>query len=201
MIQIRLARPSDAGAIRAIYAPFCALDSHVSFETEPPSLEEMRRRVQKTLERWPWLVGDDGEVVGYVYACEHRERAAYRWSVDVTVYIRGDQRRTGLGRALYTSLFELLRLHGYVNAYAGTSLPNEGSIGLHRALGFQPVGVYTSVGHKGGAWHDVAWWQLALVDRPENPREPISFSDLEYSTTLVARAIDAGQEVIRSHLK
>jgi phosphinothricin acetyltransferase len=198
MIQIRLARPADAGMIRAIYAPFCALDSQVSFEIEPPSLQEMGRRLQKTLERWPWLVGDDdGEVVGFVYACEHRERLAYRWSVDVTVYIRADQRRTGLGRALYTALFALLRLQGYVNAYAGTSLPNEGSIGLHRALGFEPVGVYTSVGYKGGAWHDVAWWQLALVDRPRNPREPIPFSELANSAE-VAQAIGAGQELIRS---
>jgi L-amino acid N-acyltransferase YncA len=196
MISFRLATPADAAPIAAIYAPFCAQDSHVSFEVDPPGAEEMQRRITKTLAQWPWLVGeDDGAILGYVYACEHRERRAYRWSVDVSVYIQRQRRRTGLGRALYTSLFEVLKLQGYVNAYAGTSLPNEGSIGLHRSLGFEPVGVYSGVGFKGGAWHDVAWWQRLLQARETAPAEPVSLPEILASPEF-DDAIQAGRSLL-----
>jgi phosphinothricin acetyltransferase len=108
----------------------------------------MARRIDFTLERMPWLVYDyGGEVLGYVYASRHRERGAYRWSVDVTAYVDPRMHRSGIGRALYTSLFALLNLQGYCRAYAGITLPNQASVGLHEALGFTPVGVYRSVGH------------------------------------------------------
>src|SRR5437588_4218767 len=138
---IRFARIPDAEQVQAIYAPFCG-DSPVSFETKPPTVEEMQGRIRKILEQFPWLVCEsEGTIFGYVYASRHRERPAYQWSVDVTAYIGAAHRRMGVGRALYTSLFELLRLQGFYHAYAGITLPDPGSVRLHEAMGFQPVGV------------------------------------------------------------
>jgi phosphinothricin acetyltransferase len=168
---IRLATPADAEQVQAIYAPYCAMP--ISFETDPPGVEEMRGRLAKVLGQYPWLVCEEGgEVLGYVYATRHRERAAYRWSVDTTVYVRQGRQRRGVGRALYTSLLAVLPLQGYVNAYAGVTLPNPASVGLHEAVGFQPVGVYRQVGFKCGSWHDVAWFQRPLQPRPDGPSPP-----------------------------
>lgn len=168
---IRLATLDDAEQVQAIYAPYC--HTPISFELEPPSAEEMQRRLAKVLGTYPWLVlEENGAVLGYVYATQHRERAAYQWSVDTTVYVRQGQQRRGVGRALYTSLLALLPLQGFVNAYAGVALPNPASVGLHEALGFLPVGVYRQVGFKCGAWHDVAWFQRPLQARPAAPGPP-----------------------------
>lgn len=190
---IRLAAEDDAGAVRAIYAPFCAEGSHVSFEVEVPSEGEIRRRIGATLGRHPWLVAEEGgQILGYAYAGPHRERAAYRWSVDVSVYIGDGRRRSGVGRGLYRSLFEILRLQGFVHAYAGATLPNEGSVGLHRAMGFEEVGVYRRVGFKAGAWRDVIWWSLALREPPESPAEPLCLDE--------ARRLDGWSEALASGL-
>lgn len=172
---IRLATLDDAQAIRDIYAPFCE-STPVSFETQAPSVEEMRRRIAKTLESLPWLVRERaGDIIGYAYASQHRERAAYRWSVDVSAYVRDGCRRTGVGRALYTQLFELLRRQGFYTALAGITLPNPGSVGLHESMGFETIGVYRRIGFKCGEWHDVAWYQLALRDFADEPAEPVHF--------------------------
>jgi phosphinothricin acetyltransferase len=176
---IRLAGADDAAQIQAIYAPIVR-DTPISFEVEPPSVEEMRQRIEKTLRQYPWLVCEHhGEVVGYVYATSHSERAAYAWSVNVSVYIHQRRRRSGVGRALYISLFEILRLQGFYNAYAGVTLPNPGSVGLHEAVGFQPVGVYENVGYKFGAWHSVGWWQLELEKRAANPAPPMELAEVK----------------------
>ncbi len=168
---IRLATMDDADQVAAIYAPYCY--TPISFELEPPGAEEMRQRLSKVLAQNPWLVCEEaGKVLGYGYASPHRERPAYRWSVDTSVYIDQDHHRRGIGRALYTSLFELLRLQGHVNAYAGVTLPNPGSVGLHEAMGFKLVGVYSQVGYKCGAWYDVAWYQLLLQPRLQAPPAP-----------------------------
>ncbi|GAA4543043.1 arsinothricin resistance N-acetyltransferase ArsN1 family B [Pseudonocardia xishanensis] len=163
---IRPATPADAAAVAAIYAPFVR-DTTVSFETEPPDTAETARRIEHALS---WLVAEvDGVVRGYAYAGPHRSRAAYRWSVDVSVYV--DLPRSGLGRALYERLFAELTERGYAQAFAGITLPNEPSIGLHRALGFEPVGVYRNVGYKLGAWRDVSWWQRELRGATPDPGE------------------------------
>ncbi len=165
---IRLATSEDAAAIAAIYAPFCT-DSIVSFEETAPTAEEIAARVAKVAARYPYLVLDDGgTVAGYAYATTHRERAAYRWTVEVTVYVRPDYHRRGVGRALYTALLALLTRQGYHLAVGGVTLPNPGSEGLHEAMGFVEVGVYRHVGHKLGAWRDVRWYQ-----RPLSKGEPV----------------------------
>jgi L-amino acid N-acyltransferase YncA len=170
---IRLATGQDAAQIAELYAPLVQ-DTIISFEVEPPTADEMRRRIEKTLERLPWLVFErGGRVAGYAYAAKHGSRAAYRWSVDVSIYVHESERRTGVGRALYRSLFAVLVLQGFYNAYAGVTLPNPASVGLHEAVGFQPVGIYRGVGYKFGAWHDVGWWQLSLRERTATPKPPV----------------------------
>ena len=171
---IRLATEGDAGQVAAIYDPIVR-DTIISFETEAPTEDEMRRRISNTLEHFPWLVYErDEKVLGYAYAATHRSRAAYRWCADVSAYVREDGRRTGVGRALYTSLNAVLVLQGYYNAYAGISLPNPASVRLHESVGFRPVGVYREVGYKVGGWHDVGWWQLALRERDAGPAPPVA---------------------------
>jgi phosphinothricin acetyltransferase len=171
---LRLATVADAAALAAIYAPFCE-GSHVSFELTAPTPEEMAGRVAAVTRTHPWLVLEaGGEVAGYAYASSHRDRAAYRWSVDVAVYVAPGHRGAGVGRALYVALARVLALQGYHRAYAGIALPNPGSIGLHEAVGFRPVGVYRGVGHKLGAWRDVAWYQLDLRDDRAEPAPPLA---------------------------
>jgi L-amino acid N-acyltransferase YncA len=178
---IRLATAHDAAGVQAIYAPIVR-DTAISFELEPPRVEDVRQRIEATLSRLPWLVCEHcGEILGYVYASQHRTRPAYQWAVDVSVYVQAHTRRSGVGRALYRSLFALLALQGFVNAFAGITLPNPGSVGLHEALGFQPVGIYRGVGYKLGAWHDVGWWQLALRERTTLPAPPADLHTIQAS--------------------
>lgn len=149
----------------------------ISFELEPPTVDEIRERIVKTLAQLPWLVSEDnqGRVQGYVYASKHRERAAYQWSVDVTAYVREDVWGRGVGKTLYVELRQQLIELGYFQAFAGIALPNEASVAPHESVGFKPIGVYRNVGHKQGAWRDVGWWQLAL-QTPRDPEVPRSLS-------------------------
>jgi L-amino acid N-acyltransferase YncA len=178
---IRLATSADAPGVQAIYAPVVR-ETAISFELEPPMVEEIRQRIVKTLERWLWLVCERrGDILWYVYAGQHRTRPAYQWSVDVSVYVHASARRLGVGQALYHSLFSLLALQGFYQAYAGITLPNPASVRLHESLGFQPVGVYRAVGYKLGAWHDVGWWQLTLKERVTPPKPPLDLSTVRDS--------------------
>jgi phosphinothricin acetyltransferase len=163
---IRPATAADAPALLAIYRPFVET-STVSFETAVPAVEAFAARVDKALAGWQWLVAEHaGACVGYAYGSTHRERAAYRWSVEVSAYVHPDHHRKGIGRALYTQLLDALARQGYCNAYAGITMPNAGSVALHRSVGFEPIGVFKSVGRKFGRWHDVAWLQRPLRDAP-----------------------------------
>jgi phosphinothricin acetyltransferase len=178
MKTIRLAAPADAAAVAGIYAPYCE-ESAVSFEEVAPSTEEMTRRIAVTGAVRPWLVLEvDGVVVGYAYASAHHERAAYRWAVSTAIYVRPSHHRRGVGRALYTTLFEVLRHLGYYQASAGIALPNRASVALHEAVGFKPVGVYRCIGYKLGRWYDVAWYQTALQTAADRPTEPRSIAAL-----------------------
>ncbi|MBA3866541.1 MAG: N-acetyltransferase [Solirubrobacterales bacterium] len=174
---IRNADPErDAAACAAIYAPSVE-DNVTSFEERAPDAAELSARIASISASHPWLVGEEGgEVVGFAYACTHRERGAYRWAVDVSVYVAAGQRGRGHGRALYEELFERLRRQRFQVACAGITLPNEASVTLHKRLGFVAVGVNRRIGWKRGAWRDVGWWQLELVpagdDEPAEPLPP-----------------------------
>jgi L-amino acid N-acyltransferase YncA len=175
--RIRVATPADAGQIQAIYAPIVR-DTTISFEDEPPTADDMARRIAGTLPTHPYLVyEEDGRVLGYIYGSVFRARAAYRWSVETTVYIDGRNHRRGVGRALYEALLPILRRQGFHSAFAGIALPNAASVGLHEALGFRSVGVYQDVGFKHGQWRDVGWWRLGLSEGPP-AAEPIAFATL-----------------------
>ena len=176
---IRLATPTDGPRLAAIYAP-AVLERSTSFELVPPDGDEMARRAAAVMTRTPWLVfGDAGLVQGYAYASLHRDRPAYQWSVEVSAYIDDSAHRGGVGRRLYNVLFEILERQGYVNAYAGITLPNEASVGFHHAMGFSEIGVYPGIGFKFGAWHDVGWYYRTLVEpRPANPPPPRLLPDL-----------------------
>jgi phosphinothricin acetyltransferase len=161
-IDIRPATIQDAAAIQRIYAPIVA-ETAISFEEVPPTVEQMAARIASILMTHPYLVAvSGGEVCGYVYAVEHAERSAYRYSVTTTVYIAPEARGHGVGRALYTELLLDLARRGFHAAFAGITLPNPGSIRLHESVGFEPLGVYREVGFKFGQWRDVGWWQRLL---------------------------------------
>jgi phosphinothricin acetyltransferase len=197
MRTLRVAEPTDAAGVAEVYAP-AVVGSSISFETEPPTAEEMRARIAVNLAFAPWLVCVDGDRVdGYAYASRHRDRAAYGWSVEASVYIREGQRRARLGRALYTALFALLRAQGFRAAHAGITLPNEASVGIHESFGFRLVGVYPRVGFKCGAWYDVGWWQLELGDRTGPPTPTLPMDALLRSPTW-QEAIAAGERVMMS---
>ncbi len=174
-MSIRFAISGDAPGINAIYGPFVT-DNAVSFELEPPSDACLGERITSTLRQFPWLVNYSGDrVLGYAYASQYRQRAAYQWAVETTVYVDAQSRRTGIARGLYQRLFAILRHQGYYTAYAGIALPNQGSIALHQALGFEPIGIFRAAGYKLGAWHDVGWWQRPLgnYDNPSSPPKPL----------------------------
>jgi L-amino acid N-acyltransferase YncA len=163
-MDIRPATLEDAGALAEIYRPIVE-HTTISFELEPPSAAEMRSRMAELLPRYPWLVAENATgVTGYAYASPHRRRAAYAPSVDVSVYVADEARGKGVGRALYAGLFtELAQAGAFHRAFAGIALPNDASVGLHKAFGFELVGVYREVGYKFGRWIDVAWWQRPLT--------------------------------------
>ena len=164
-VTIRSAICADAAAIHTIYAPFVE-KTVVSFEEIPPTMDEMAKRIEVTLQNYPYLVAErNGQVVGYAYAGPHQARSAYRFSVEVTLYVAEQAQRTGIGRALYGTLLPTLAQAGFHAAFAGVTLPNAGSVGLLEAVGFKPIGVYIEVGFKFGEWLDVGWWQRLLSDQ------------------------------------
>lgn len=163
---IRAASPRDAEACAAVYAPYVT-DTAISFELDPPAPAEMARRIETASRSHAWLVLEDADrIVGYAYGGPYKARPAYRWSCEVSIYLEIGRRRTGAGRALYSALFDRLAERGFRTLVAGMTLPNDASVGLHRALGFEPIGTYRRIGWKHGAWHDVAWTQRVLADGP-----------------------------------
>jgi phosphinothricin acetyltransferase len=166
---IRQAEVQDSARLLAIYAYYVE-NTTISFEVEVPTLAEFARRVETISREYPFLVcmnGDD--LCGYAYASRHRERAAYRYDVDVSAYVKEGMQGKGAGSALYAALFDALAQGEYYNAYAGVALPNERSLALHRKFGFQPVGVYHHTGYKFGKWHDVMWLEKKLRDYDVKP--------------------------------
>ncbi len=178
-VTVRIADPDrDAERIAAIYLPVVERTA-ASFEEVAPDTAQTRRRMANTLRRTPWLVAErSGRVVGFGYAGPHRSRPAYRWSVEVSAYVGAPERGRGVGRALYAFLLPLLREQAYVHAYAAVTLPNPASEALHERAGFRRFAVFDDVGHKLGAWHSVAWYEVRLAAPGQPPAEPVAFPDL-----------------------
>lgn len=175
---LRFARPSDATAIRRIYAPYVE-ETAITFATATPSVSALEAKISKTLGQYPWLVcerEDDG-VVGYAYAGPLRERDAYQWATELSVYVDEAAQGDGLGSRLYDALLALLDQQGYASAYGVVTLPNPASVALHESLGFEKVGHFDEVGYKDGAWHDVDWWRLRLSN-PAAPDPPLPVTEL-----------------------
>ncbi|MGN6376707.1 MAG: GNAT family N-acetyltransferase [Sphingomonas sp.] len=181
MIAIRPARPEDAAAIAAIYAPY-VLSGTTTFETEPPDTRAMRHRMEASDGFYPWLVatnGDpDGGVLAYAYAGMFRDRPAYRFVVETSIYVAGPVQGQGAGRLLYEALIDTLRAQGFTQAIGAIALPNDASIALHEATGFRRAGVYREVGYKQGRWIDVGFWQCQLNESVASPPEPRPFSEV-----------------------
>jgi L-amino acid N-acyltransferase YncA len=185
MIAIRGAEAADAAAIAAIYAPH-VLTGTVSFEIEPPDARVMRARMAASEGLYPWLVATNGEdspeggggVIGYAYATRFRDRPAYKYVVETSIYMADVATRQGAGQLLYEALIDTLRAQGFVHAIGVIALPNDRSIRVHEAVGFRRAGVYREVGYKHGQWIDVGIWQCELNAPQVPPVEPRPFSEL-----------------------
>ncbi len=182
LIAIRPARPEDAAAVAAIYAPY-VLSGTVSFETDAPDARAIRARMASSDGLYPWLVatsgeGEDAGVVAYAYAGRFRDRPAYRYVVETSIYVSGSVQGNGVGRLLYEALIDTLRAQGFTQAIGVLALPNDASISLHEAVGFRRAGVYREIGYKHGRWIDVGFWQCALNDSMTPPVEPRRFADI-----------------------
>ena len=188
---IRLFRSADSGAIRKIYAPYI-LNTAVSFETEVPDEDSFRARCEKIASAYPYLIYEaDGVVAGYAYATQHRERAAYRYGVDVSVYLAPEYQHMGIAKQLYDALFALLGRLGYYIAYACITMPNEASKRFHEKCGFELIGTHRNTGYKFGKWRDVIWMEKALRDHAETPGEIMVIGDLreEEIASIVQRCV------------
>ena len=167
-MEIRLAKPSDARSLLDIYAPYVEKTA-ITFEYEVPTVEDFANRVEKTLEKYPYLVAEeDGVVLGYAYASTYYARAAYDWAVELSVYVSLDSRGQGVGTKLYDALEYLLDQMGYVHFLACISLPNEASLTLHRKRGYQQVAHFPKIGYKFNRLHDIVWLQKSL-DKEARP--------------------------------
>ncbi len=176
---IRIAKQSDAEPILDIYAPYIQ-NTSFTFETEIPSIEEFRKRIESYLVNWPWLVCEiNGKIAGYAYCGKHRERTAYQWCTESSVYVHDDFQRLGVAKALYTAIIEFVKLQGYRNLYAVINLPNEKSVSFHEQMGFQYFATYKNVGYKLGRWKNVGWWELQVNEYNLEPAPPAKFSELQ----------------------
>lgn len=175
---VRLATVDDAEAIAAIYAPYVR-ETAACFEAVPPDAAALVCRIREVGVAHPWLVAEqEGEILGYAYGTHHRPRRAYQWCTEVSVYVRGSEHRAGIGRRLYQPLLELLRLQGFINAYAIITLPNPGSVAFHEVLGFRHFTVFPAIGYKLGRWHDVGWYLKVLAPHPSAPADPLPMAEL-----------------------
>lgn len=182
--KIRLAIESDVESILEVYTPFIT-DTVITFEYKVPTVKEFGQRMAEIQQRYPWFVCEvNNNIVGYAYASRFNEREAYDWSADFSIYIRPEFHRRNIGKALYYTLFETLKLQGYYNAYAGVTLPNIKSEGLHESFGFKSAGVYHNVGYKLGSWHDVKWYELKINEHIREPLKPKNINEISSSVEL-----------------
>lgn len=167
-MHIRFAAEEDAKALLAIYSQY--IDTPVTFEYDLPTEEEFAARIRDTIREYPYLVWEDGEkIVGYAYAHRHRERAAYQWNAELSIYLDREYTARGAGKKLYGMLIDILRLQGIRTVYGNVTVPNEKSERLHLSMGFQPAGLWHDAGYKNGAWHDVAWFEKPIAPCGKDP--------------------------------
>ena len=179
MVKVRTAGSGDAEGMLDIYAPYI-LNTAFTFETEVPGIEVFALRIMNGLQRFPWIVCTVNDTLaGYVYASPHREREAYQWTCECSVYIREEFKGNGIGKDLYGLLFQLLKMQGLKNVYAGITLPNEASVRLHEKCGFRKFATYENIGYKLGSWQKVGWWKLQLSEYDLKPPPPVGFSLLD----------------------
>ena len=184
-VTIRPAVQEDAHALLAIYAPYVR-ETAVTFEYEIPTPEEFAGRIRRTLERYPYLTAQSGgEVLGYAYAGAFKERAAYDWSVETTIYLRQDQRGRGLGRRLYGALEALLTAQNVLNCNACIALPQVedetltlASLRFHQRLGYTPAGQFHQCGYKFGRWYHMVWMEKFLGAHSLPPAPFLPFPQL-----------------------
>lgn len=192
-VHVRLATPADAPGIQRIYAPIVR-HTAISFEWIPPDVRTIETRIRSTVTKLPWLVATSrsrspSDLLGYAYAAQHRDRDAYQWAVEVSVYVSEAARRSGVARRLYAALLRLLHAQHYRTAYAVIALPNDASIRLHETSGFARIGVFPAAGFKSDAWHDVLWMRRELEPSTGNPEPPVPLSGLAKSS--IARLLRA----------
>ncbi len=178
MNKIRPARSPDASSILDIYAPYI-LNTTVSFETEVPTIENFSERINANLESWPLLVYEsDGLIADYAYASKHRERTAYQWCVESSVYVNDRFQQKGIATKLYKTLFEILKYQGCRNVYAGITLPNERSVHFHEKMGFSKIADYRNIGYKFNRWNTVRWYELQLKSYSNEPAPFLKWKDI-----------------------
>lgn len=178
-MRARIAAPFDGAAIAAIYSHYVC-NTAITFEIKPPTAEEFEGRIAACLITHPWLVSLYGDrITGYCYAGRFSSRAAYDWSAEITVYVDPEFHRQGIGKRLYAALIDLLQAQGYHSVFAGATLPNAASVGLHGAIGMEEVGVYRESGFKFGRWHDVGWFGMTISDSAPPATAPLCFSELQ----------------------
>lgn len=167
-MNIRLANKNDAAVLVAIYAPYVEKTA-ITFEYDVPSVEEFFGRIEKTLERYPYLVAEEeGVILGYAYASTYYGRETYNWAVELSVYVADENRGRGIGKQLYDKLEEILEQQDFVHFLACIALPNDASISFHKQRGYQQVAHFPKIGYKFDCWHDTVWLQKSL-DKPARP--------------------------------
>lgn len=195
MIEVRLATKEDAENFIEIYSPNI-VNTAISFETEIPSVEEFEKRIEKCLQKFPWIVCSiDKKIAGYVYASSHRDREAYQWSCECSVYVHEKFQGKKMGKELYHLLFDILKHQQFRNVYAGITLPNNASVKLHERCGFTHFATYENAGYKFGEWHSVGWWKLRINDYDLNPSPPLKILQInpDFLTQLFQKTAQAIQ--------
>ncbi len=175
---IRMATLEDAPAIYRIYEPYI-METAITFEYDPVPLEIFQKRMETVLELFPWLVYErDGEILGYAYCAKFKERAAFAWDCECSVYIDQKAHRQGIATILYDKLFELVKKQGYYTVYALITYHHESSMELHKKFGFKQVGIYEKTGYKFGKWWDLLVMEKRLRTFDAEPEKPKSMQQL-----------------------
>ncbi|MFA9379371.1 MAG: N-acetyltransferase family protein [Lachnotalea sp.] len=193
---IRLVQETDIEEILRIYEPYIR-DTAITFECETPSFDEFRNRIKEISADYPYIVCLSNErIVGYAYAHRQMERAAYQWNAELSVYVDQAHLRCGMGKALYSTLIEILELQNIRNIYGGVTSPNENSEKLHEYFGFKKLGVYHNTGYKSETWHDVMWFEKTIGDYNLEPKPFVSIKEID--TNIIAKILNNHSNRIKS---